>query len=439
MLVRIEAFEPQNTMAPLQTPQFEEHLTSAFLNLSRALDETISATGVQAAMPQDVARRLKISRNLTWKVSKLVGGTDPYTALQHMPGDEGMEILLKASAAAGVSETMLEQVRQAQRALREVIGLHAGDRATFDLMLDGMGGANSGERLDASRKLAFRGNSGIWGIQARARLNTFFLTPSTTDPDMLEYMLVSGLLDLRRLRANVSWPLFRPRYFSTDGLPWTRGSSAADSGGEPRRAQTASRAGDMGGRAAIATDLNRGFQILPEFCSPDDPPIAIRHDQSGMVCMLEEGPIGNGGATTCYFGELIRNAAPRFAVEGSRFAELFAQIMLPVETLQIDLIVHKSFEWGLQPRVEMRGRIELDGFQNPPIIPIADQPHRLAGRPPVLQTPLTDRYEEIIASVMERAGWDLRDFNAVRLVVPYPPMHTMTVLRCPLPERPTSA
>ena len=103
MLVEIEASEPQNTMAPLQTPQFEEHLTSAFLNLSRALDETISATGVQAAMPQDVARRLKISRNLTWKVSKLVGGTDPYTALQHMPGEEGMEILLKASAAAGVS------------------------------------------------------------------------------------------------------------------------------------------------------------------------------------------------------------------------------------------------------------------------------------------------------------------------------------------------
>jgi hypothetical protein len=415
----------------------------AFRDLSRALDETIAATGVRAAMPQDVARRLKISRNLTWKVSKLVSGTDPYSALQHLPGEEGIEILLRASAAAGVSGVMLEQVRQAQRALMEVIGLHAGDRATFDLMLDGMGGANSGERLDASRKLAFRGNSGIWGIQARARMNTFFLAPSATNPDMLEYMLVSGLLDLRRLRANVSWPLFRPRYFSTDGLPWTRGPSTGERGGEKSgetgSEQGSTRANEKSGRTAIETDLNRGFQILPEFCTPDEPPIAIHHDQSGMVCMLEEGPIGNGGATTCYFGELIRNAAPRFAVEGSRFAELFAQIMLPVETLQIDLIVHKSFEWGLQPRVEMRGRIEIEGFQTPPIIPIADQPHRLAGRPPVLQTPLTDRYDEIISSVMGRAGWDLRDFNAVRLVVPYPPMHTMTVLRCPLPERPASA
>ena len=42
----------------------------------------------------------------------------------------------------------------------------------------------------------------------------------------------------------------------------------------------------------------------------------------------------------------------------------------------------------------------------------------------------------LIASVCDRLGWKLEEFRGYRVVMSYPPIPTVLILRYPLPERP---
>lgn len=401
---------------PTTSPSFESHLTTAFSRLRSALDEAVNATGVPASAPQDVARRLGISRNLTWKVSKVVCTPDLYQALQHLPGDEGIEILLKASEKAGVASDVLERVRAAQSEFDRVVEVHTGDRATLEVILDGMGG-EAHQRLEQSRKLAFRGNSGIWGVQARARFTASFLAPSKSNPALLDSALVGGLVDFRRLRSRVRWPLFRPRWYNDDGTPMSHPSH--DEAIDP------------------AFGSGNGPRLMGEFCSPRVPPMRVVRDSRGWIYELEEGPIGNTGACTCFFGEMARGFASRYRSPTDTFGELSSQITLPIEMLHFDLVVHHDLEFAMHPEILVRGHLDRPtDAHDELLIPIGDRPRRLKGHPPVVATPLFDRYDALIQTVFDRAGWDRADFNVLRLTVAYPPMHSTVVMRFPLPSAP---
>ena len=67
--------------------------------------------------------------------------------------------------------------------------------------------------------------------------------------------------------------------------------------------------------------------------------------------------------------------------------------------------------------------------------PIAERVRELSGHPPMVATPLADGYDRLVARVFERAGWDAREFRAFRVTVAYPPMHSMVLMRFPLPAR----
>src|SRR5690606_6624513 len=73
------------------------------------------------------------------------------------------------------------------------------------------------EHLHATRKMAYQGNSAIWGIQARVRMASFFIAPNPDDPALLDTASVGGLLDVRRLRTNVGVPLFSRFSYNDDG------------------------------------------------------------------------------------------------------------------------------------------------------------------------------------------------------------------------------
>ncbi len=404
-------------MTTAQSPLvFEEHLTSAFLELRRALEAAVESVGVHPSVPQEVARRLGINRNLTWKISKVVGTPDLYQALQHLPGDEAIEILLEAVLKSGSPQQVVERVRAAQEGFARVVEVHTGDRSTLELVLDSMGGGPS-ERLEQSRKLAFRGNSGLWGVQARCRATSFLLAPSRDDPNMLDAARIGGMIDLRRLRSGVHWPLFRRRTYHDDGTPMPV---------DPQR------------EFAVdpAYDQAEGPMLIGDHCTPGLPSIRLIRERLGFAYELEDGPIGNTGLCTCFFGAILRSGMPGYRTNEDRYGEIFSEITLPIETLQFDLIVHRDLDFALSPQVVVRGQIagvHADG--RAPEIPIGERPFELTGRPPALHSPVVPRYEDLIARVFERGNWDRRDFRAFRLAVQYPPMHSTVVLRFELPER----
>lgn len=401
------------TAAPLI---FEEHLTSAFLELRRALEDAVSSVGVSPSVPQEVARRLGINRNLTWKVSKVVGTSDLYQALQHLPGDEAIEILLEAIQRAGAPVDAIARVRAAQDSFSHVIEVHTGDRATLELVLDSMVGGPS-ERLEQSRKLAFRGNSGLWGVQARARLTTFVLAPSKDDPAKLDAARIGGMIDLRRLRTGVHWPLFRRRTYHDNGTPLPV-DPTREIAIDPAYAQA------------------EGPMLIGDFCTPGLPSIRLTKERLGYAYELDDGPIGNTGLCTCFFGAVLRSGIPRYRSAEDRFGELFAEITLPIETLQFDLIVHRDLDFALSPQVLVRGQVAgATAEGRAPEIPIGERPYELTGRPPAMHSPVLPRYDELLTRTFACGNWDRRDFRAFRLLVQYPPMHSTVIQRFELPEK----
>lgn len=398
------------------TITFEEDLTTAFHAVKRSLRDMLDAAGVDVSSPGEVARRLGLNRNLTWKLAKVLGESNIYTALQHLPGEEGLEIVAAAMARVAVPEHLIQPFRTALKQFDEVVRVHAGDRTTLDLILDSMGGQGSAERLEQSRKLAFRGNSGLWGLQARVRSTTTIVSPSADGADLMDLCIVGGVIDFRRLRPGISWPLFRPRQYQDDGSPIDLGPKE-----EPVDLSTVDPSTPM---------------LIRDFCSENMPEIRAVRSRLGWDYEMGDGPVGNQGAFSCFFGRIVRRAESRYRTETNRYFDLLSHVTMPAETMVFDLLIHQDLSFLMKPQVLLvastDGSSPGDSGRS---IPLEARPVELAGRPPILGTPLIPRYEDMTSMLFERMGRPAREFRALRLTIKYPPMHAVTVLRNELLSR----
>ncbi|MCA9299565.1 MAG: hypothetical protein KDA28_10890, partial [Phycisphaerales bacterium] len=171
------------------TPRFETDCRDAVQNLRGALLDLYVAVGADPSRPQDVARRFRLNKNLTWKIAKIIQAEDALQAAPLVPGASGMDILISAMAEAAPNDDLVRQTRAALDRFERVIELHCGDRATLEMALDG----GDTRQLEKSRKLAFRGNCGLWGLQATARVTAQFIAPNDTNPDLLDAGQLTGL------------------------------------------------------------------------------------------------------------------------------------------------------------------------------------------------------------------------------------------------------
>lgn len=401
------------------TGQLEPDCQRILGGLRGALIELFASVDADPGAPQEVSRRFGLNRNLTWKISKIIESIDGFGAIQHLPGAAGWDIFLASVGSAGVPEARLEAVRKWLREFEEFVTLHAGDRTQLELMLDSMGVGSRGEgQLDMSRQLAYQGNSGILGVQAKVRVTAAFVVPSKTDPTRVDCALVGGLVGFRRLRPNVSWPLFRFTHH-TDGKP--------------------SRPGNVE-EIELKRSADEVPRLLRRFCSPNLPQIRTAMLADATEYVLPSGPVGNSGQFSCFFGDVVRGEQ-RYAKPGDEYCEFGSHITLPVETLVFDLLVHEGLEVALPPAVLVFGR--PDGVPYDPrtvrdenLIPLSERAAPLAGRPPAVATPLVPHYAEIVQAVVDRLGFEAGEMRGYRLVLKHPPMNSTVVLRCDLPSKP---
>lgn len=384
--------------------------------LRSALDAMLRAAGADPELPQEMASHLGVSRNLTWKASRVIRGKDMTESLQQLPGAEGLDVLIRAALRAGAPVQTSERLREARAALDGVVETHAGDWGTLELMVDGLANASS-ERLLRSRRLAFEGLSGIWGIQAQARVIAFFLVPSRQDPDRLDIGMAGGMVGVRRLRPCVRWPIFRPSWYRCPAAPAepAPGEIAMDPGWKP----------------------DDGPQLLPDLCSPNMPPVHLTRDAGGWAYTVEPGPVGNTGAFDVFFGTIWPAADSRYRSPADESGDLFSGIPVPVETLQIDAFIHESVDLPPDPEVIARGHLDAaNAGLEPQRIPLAERPVAMAASLAALQTPAVPRYAELVHLAASRIGSSLDRFRVVRLNVAYPPLHSTVLMRFRLPERP---
>jgi len=393
---------------------FPDHCRRSIQGLRGALIEIYRSVGANPTRPQDVSRRFGLNRNLTWKISRIIGAEDAFEAVPMLPGPGGLDILIETMEQAGASKTALTRLREAIQEFDHMVEIHTGDRGQLELVLDSMGVVRP---ADMSRKLAFKGNSGIWGIQADVRVTTHFLAPSKAFPGVLDLAIVGGLTRLRRLRAVTNWPVFQLRHYNDDGSP------------DPRELR----------REAI--ELSTGDQpgdpwLMRSFCSGAVPQIHLDKLRDTTLYKIGDGPIGKTGEFSCFFGFIDFESVPRYRDASNTVGELISSISVPVEAMQFDLFVHEELTEAMHPSAEMFGTLggAVDGIGSIQL-PMSEQfndlgPGSLAG------SPLVDRYTEATDAVCARLNRDPAEFRCLRLLVEYPPMSSRVVVRYELPEAP---
>src|SRR5437763_4326051 len=109
--------------APAQ-PHFETDVKSALAKVRGALAAVVSSSGADPDAPQEMAKRLDVDKNLAWRISRVIREPDPYAAVQHLPGEEGLKIFIRSTRKAGAARERIELLRSAVDELDRVVELH---------------------------------------------------------------------------------------------------------------------------------------------------------------------------------------------------------------------------------------------------------------------------------------------------------------------------
>ncbi len=406
-----------------QQASFERDAEQVLTQIRSVLSDLLGSLPERAHRPQEVTRVLKVDKKLGWKVANLVQTPDPFELAQHVPGRSGLKILLTAAKNRKVPQELLDRVQAAIHEYDRLIEVHAGDRATLEMML--VSRAKQGrERVDLEhRRAAFRSNSYIWGIQAKTQFRTYFLHPSEQE-GLFDLVSLRGFVGLRRIRSGVPFALHRAKVVDDDGVQRrTFQSEWLDSEAAP--------------------EDSCGVPLLREFCTKPLPKVRRVTVRPGLVDYeIVEGQVGNTAMSTCVMGELVRGAVPRYREAHNERVELAMRVNTPCERLIFDQIIHRELFPKVDPRLSVYS--ELTG-ETPPLqlaqariaLPVFEQVNFLGRGRSILYSAEVPRYSEIADFVFNRFGWDSQEWDIYRVTMDFPPIPTSVVVSTDLPSPPS--
>jgi hypothetical protein len=391
----------------------------AYERVRRAWAALLAALpGAPLARANQLSRALKLSPKLGWQVWRFVHAESAHELIDHLPGEQGLAIVLRAAAKAGVPAAVVRGAEASLRSVQELIRRHAGDRASLSMMLGGgavgHAGADARARSDEEhRRLAFLGASYLWGVQARTSLHLSILHAGRNER-VIDIAAIRGVIDLRRLRPDLPWIVARgcrPGEHKEDGRYR-----------EP-----------LSGRS---TDPGRA-PIVEEFCSSPTPDVRVIPVSESLVDLeLAPGKVGDVGSVTCMVGEALRNL-PRYKPSPDSRGRLTPVVFTPSERFLMDVIVHPGAVERFPLRVGLYGDPRGEGLnefkeRNRLPIPLAAEP--LGRGIDAIDVPYIPRYRELVLRAHEMLGWRAADFETYRIQLTYPPCPCGVSVEWDLPQ-----
>jgi hypothetical protein len=398
---------------------FESDVHQALSALQAALGAAVEALPEYPRRAPDLVRQLGLERNLAWKLFRLVNERDVFVAARFVPGPASIESFIAAAAGAGVGAALLEKVSQAAADYAGVVRLHAGDRASADIML----GVRTGEAGElALRRNAFRSMSYLAGVQAEAQLQTFIFAPSPGEIDKIDGVSLNGFVGLTRVRPDAPVVIGRAMVTNDDG---TVIKAARDE--------------------AIDGPLGDGeyVPLLRDFCSTPLPRFRQVPGERGFVeNELEEGPVGKTGAITFMTGNVIRARASRYRDELNAKWDLVARLRTPTSLLVLDVLIERSIFGPITPHVGVYSDLFGHALQRGPAreryrLPSVHKVETLGQGTGAAHTSEIPRYSRMLQHVMDKLQWDGSRFIAYRARIEYPFTPTSVVVSFDLLERPS--
>lgn len=367
----------------------------------------------------DLERSLGLHKTLAWKLARIAEAVDPATIYRHLPGDGALRKLLRAAEGRGVGPEIRRAVPEAIEELERFILMHAGDRESFEMMLNRTGTEGREETDILYRKAGFNCASYTWGAQARAQMKALFCAPGRDDPGLIDCTTVTGFVDLRRIHPDKPWIVSRER--------------PTDDRGAPKRAERRPL------EPMPASANPSGYPMLAEFCSQPLPTIQRRVLESGAVQdELVPGPVGQAGAVTCFTAEMLSSVMSRTPTEEDAAMAQALEVRTPCRFGLLDHFVHVDLFDEVKPRLQVFGQLsgmpwwdlhhrqfdELEALERVQLMGFGPAAAHLAEIP---------RYEELIRHVCERCGWRAEEFRLYRVRMAYPIVPSAIIISYPLP------
>jgi hypothetical protein len=403
-------------MTRVETKQaFRDEGHQTIHSLRRALSAVYEAIGADPGEPQEVSRRFGLDKMLTWRLSRLVCDEDIWEAMAHMPRRPSLLIFCGAMQKAGVTKSQIDNVVTAYNAFEQFVDSHAGDRGVLEIMASGATRKPAAKRLEQFRRDGYLANAAIWGVSAKTHIAFRAMYPSPDKPGLVDLLTLVGLIDFRRLRANVSW--------AAGGHGRWRTKPGASTPAVPLSQPL---------DPSLAID---GVPLLKEFCSQPLPDMHKRTDDpDNDYFMISPGPVGNTAAATVMLGWVDRMSAPIHGDVPNDIGEHGSRISTPAECFVHDLYIHDSLTFAHDVRGLIFGQLPggpryPHGATDDTALPVGSDVTDLGVGPPSMVTPEVPRYEQMIRWSLDRVGQRPESFRGFRFKLRYPPIPSMCILR----------
>ncbi len=404
-----------SVVEPASSQAFLDDVRLVTLRLRRAIVALIQSTGADPGQPQEVSRRFSLDKTLAWKLARSVRAEDTQELVAHLPRRPSMQIFVRAMQRHGADKALTDEAWASFDLFEELVERHSGDRETFEVMVASPESPRPNKRAETLRKSAYQGNSSIWGVHARVQIAMHILTPSET-PGHVDLATVCGLVDFRRLRANVPWAI--------------ASLSAWD-----RDQHDAPRAGPLSGNGG---EMTADAFLLHQFSSDPPPPMRTSPAPGGVVRIeLTEGPVGKLAAATVMLGWRSRAVGTIRPTHQGEMGEHGVLISTPCELLIHDLLVHRSLSFVGTPTAHVYS--QLPGGPRYPqdgggagLLPMHGEVVSLGTGPVDCMLPEFPRYAPMAEHALKAMGYVARDMVGHRYRLAYPPVPSMMVFRHPL-------
>ncbi|MEM7755601.1 MAG: hypothetical protein AAF297_08190 [Planctomycetota bacterium] len=369
---------------------------------------------IESASSREISRQLGVDKSLAWKLSSLVAAEDLRRVAGYVPRSAGARLLIAAIREQGVEADLVRNVETAFMEFEAMVHHHAGDRDVLEVMVDGLG-ASASEGLVKHRKLAFRGNVGIWGVQAATRLSSHVLALDDSG-ERIRYVQLGALYRFRRHRPGPAWPLYSFNSYNDDG-------TLAESRLQPLQQSP-------GGSESF---------LIPEFCRGSLPAVSMHNDPRAPSCEIGDGTLGRCGECDLFFGHLDAESKTAVRDEHNQLGELLCAVNTPIEMLILDLLVQRELGERIDPTALVYGRATghphgAERRDERSLIPFTEPLRQLEPGPQMTSTQLAPGYMEASDMACRRLGRELEQFTGWRLLLPFPVMPSAVSLKFRLPS-----
>src|SRR5688572_28528009 len=120
---------------PISAEEYHDEIENVGGGLTEALKRVVAALPDAPLRPQELARKLKLNKDLSSRLLRALAEQDRFVAMHLMPGPEPLRRVLRAAAKFDVSAETLGAAHRAVAEFETLLRDHLGSRAALDAII----------------------------------------------------------------------------------------------------------------------------------------------------------------------------------------------------------------------------------------------------------------------------------------------------------------